>query len=115
MEAPDSPPDVIFSPSSTPQAQSTQQAANPARANGDSSAKINFGAPGSSWQTKKFIDEYERAENQLLDRQWDHSECGYLGSDRILLIAKSEVRRSSYSGPVIVGYQYETATREYER
>jgi hypothetical protein len=77
METPDSPPEqgAMFSPTFTPQAQSSQQAANPARANGDSNAKVNFGAPGSSYSTKKFVDEYERAENQLLDRQWDNSEC----------------------------------------
>jgi len=74
MEAPDSPPEqhVMFSPIQASQGQTSQQAANPTRTNGD--AKVNFGAPGSSWQTKKFNDEYERAENQLLDRQWDHSE-----------------------------------------
>jgi hypothetical protein len=78
MEAPDSPPEqnVMFSPTFTSQAQSSQQAANPGRANGDSNARVNFGAPGSSYSTKKFMDEYERAENQLLDRQWDNSECG---------------------------------------
>jgi hypothetical protein len=74
MEAPDSPPEqhVMFSPTQASQGQNSQQAANPARTNGD--GKVNFGAPGSSWQTKKFNDEYERAESQLLDRQWDHSE-----------------------------------------
>jgi len=66
----------MFSPTLTPQAQSSQHTANPARANGDSNAKVNFGAPGSSYSTKKFIDEYERAENQLLDRQWDHAKYG---------------------------------------
>ncbi len=76
MEAPDSPPEhVMLSPTSTSQAPSSQQTANLVRANGDSNAKVNFGAPGSTWQTKKFMDEYERAENQLLDRQWDHSKC----------------------------------------
>jgi len=78
MEAPDSPPEqgIMFSPTSTSQAQSSHQAANHARANGDSNAKVNFGAPGSSYSTKKFMDEYERAENQLLDRQWDHTKYG---------------------------------------
>ncbi|PMD64086.1 uncharacterized protein K444DRAFT_583824 [Hyaloscypha bicolor E] len=77
MEIPDSPPEqhIMFSPTNISQAQGSQQAANPARTNGDNSAKVNFGAPGSSWQTKKFNDEYERAESQLLDRNWDHSEC----------------------------------------
>lgn len=77
----------MFSPTQASQAQSSQQAANPARTNGDNSAKVNFGAPGSSWQTKKFNDEYERAESQLLDRNWDHSGCRYATVDRILLIA----------------------------
>lgn len=77
MEAPDSPPEqhTVFSPTYSSQAQSSQQAANSARTNGDNSAKVNFGAPGSSWQTKKFNEEYERAESQLLDRQWDHGDC----------------------------------------
>ncbi|PMD48705.1 hypothetical protein L207DRAFT_505750 [Hyaloscypha variabilis F] len=77
VEIPDSPPEhVMFSPTQASQPHGTQQAGNSARANGDNNAKVNFGAPGSSWQTKKFNDEYERAENQLLDRNWDHTKYG---------------------------------------
>ena len=75
MEIPDSPPEhVVFSPTQASQGQGSQQAGNSARTNGDNTAKVNFGAPGSSWQTKKFNDEYERVESQLADRNWDHSE-----------------------------------------
>lgn len=42
--------------------------------NGESSAKVNHGPPGSSWTTKKFQEEYERANTQVLDQNWDSSE-----------------------------------------
>jgi hypothetical protein len=32
--------------------------------------KINFGAPGSSWNTKKFNDEYDREYNKVIDKEW---------------------------------------------
>jgi hypothetical protein len=101
MEAPDSPPEqhIMFSPTHASQAQSSQQATNPARTNGDNSAKVNFGAPGSSWQTKKFNDEYERAESQLLDRQWDHSGC-----HSVLVRADTANRGTAkYGDPLIQG------------
>jgi hypothetical protein len=103
MEIPDSPPEQhsMFSPTSASQAQNSQQASNPTRTNGDNSAKVNFGAPGSSWQTKKFNDEYERAESQLLDRTWDHSECYY-----VLIYGKStESCAAKYGDPLIQAQQ----------
>jgi len=33
--------------------------------------KINFGAPGNTWSTKKFAEEYERAENLIMDKHWE--------------------------------------------
>lgn len=77
MEAPDSPPDLsqISSPNqSISQAQSggsQQQQATGSRVNGDT--RVNHGAPGSSWASKKFHDEYDRAYASLLDQQWDNS------------------------------------------
>jgi hypothetical protein len=79
MEAPDSPPEApqsfagpsssfLQSPNSS---QPTNHQANTSRSNGDSAAKVNHGAPGSSWTSKKFHDEYERAMNSLLDKNWD--------------------------------------------
>jgi hypothetical protein len=34
----------------------------------------SHGEPGSSWNTKKFQDEYEKAYSQLLDKGWSMSE-----------------------------------------
>ncbi|PBP22551.1 hypothetical protein BUE80_DR006534 [Diplocarpon rosae] len=66
LDTPDSPPE-----SSHLERQSAgPQGASLGRANGD--AKTNFGAPGSSYQTKKFGEEYEKVEAQLLDRQWEN-------------------------------------------
>jgi len=75
VEAPDSPPDAshlpavnqLFSSISSPQ-QSTSNRVN--GVNGETT-KCNHGAPGSSWSSKKFQDEYERAYGQLLDQGWD--------------------------------------------
>lgn len=79
MEAPDSPPETSHVPQqSSNQSQSSgsaQQANTSGRVNGDSGTKVNFGAPGSSWQTKKFNDEYEKTESMLLDRQWESELC----------------------------------------
>lgn len=32
------------------------------------------GAPGSSWNTKKFNEEYDRTGANVLDKDWDQSE-----------------------------------------
>ncbi|KAM0140419.1 hypothetical protein ACHAP3_002724 [Botrytis cinerea] len=68
MEAPDSPPELYSAPShnssdtpvTTPSKNATQE-------------KVNHGAPGSSWNSKKFKEEYDRAWEGLLDRNWDGS------------------------------------------
>lgn len=41
---------------------------------GGSSEKSASGAPGSSWNTKKFHEEFERAMTGVLDKDWDHGE-----------------------------------------
>ena len=71
MEAPDSPPDAHHATANQSAPLSASQAASGGRTNGDS--KTNHGAPGSSWNNKKWHDEYERASVQLLDQDWDHS------------------------------------------
>ena len=40
---------------------------------GGGGQKNNFGAPGSSYSGKKYHEEYERAMEGLLDKQWDGS------------------------------------------
>jgi len=76
MEAPDSPPELdrVVSPTqsfaSLPSG-SQQPSSSSGRVNGESGAKVNFGAPGSSWQTKKFNEEYDKMESQLLDKSWE--------------------------------------------
>ncbi|PVH74762.1 hypothetical protein DL98DRAFT_575501 [Cadophora sp. DSE1049] len=79
MEAPDSPPETNHASSSS-QIPPTPTQANTSggRVNGEgsggssSNTKANFGAPGSSWMTKKFNEEYEKAEANLLDRGWEN-------------------------------------------
>ncbi|KAF5870030.1 uncharacterized protein Bfra_010176 [Botrytis fragariae] len=64
MEAPDSPPDLYSAhnhsntPATTPSKSATQE-------------KVNHGAPGSSWNSKKFQEEYDRACEGLVDKNWD--------------------------------------------
>lgn len=70
IEAPDSPPEPERSPTQSFAGQPSQPS-NPNRVNGESGAKVNYGAPGSSWQTKKFHEEYDKMESQLLDKQWE--------------------------------------------
>lgn len=55
MDAPDSP--------TSPQTTSTFGWAQSkgGRGTADKETKVNFGAPGSSYSTKKFLEEYERA------------------------------------------------------
>jgi len=79
IDAPDSPPhDSGTWQTSGPQGPlrdfTTNQPLSPpsnagSRANGET--KIHFGAPGSSWNTKKFSEEYERTDLNLVDRQWN--------------------------------------------
>jgi len=69
MEAPDSPPETF---NNSFDGNSNSQAAGGNRASSESS-KVNHGAPGSSWNTKKFREEYDRVYNGLLDQNWDHS------------------------------------------
>ncbi|KAH7330104.1 hypothetical protein BKA65DRAFT_404961 [Rhexocercosporidium sp. MPI-PUGE-AT-0058] len=75
MEAPDSPPETTqVNSSGQASTASGTQANSSSRVNGEggsSSTKTNFGAPGSSWTTKKFNEEYEKAESNLLDRTWE--------------------------------------------
>jgi hypothetical protein len=71
MEAPDSPPDAHHAAANQSAPLSSGQGANGSRANGET--KTNHGAPGSTWNNKKWHDEYERASNQLLDQDWDNS------------------------------------------
>ncbi|KAG4441207.1 hypothetical protein IFR05_003325 [Cadophora sp. M221] len=76
MEAPDSPPETAHASSSSQAAgPSGTQANTSSRVNGEvgsSNTKTNFGAPGSSWSTKKFNEEYEKAEANMLDRAWEN-------------------------------------------
>jgi hypothetical protein len=73
MEGPDSPPDSHHLPIANHSVPvSGSQAAGGNRANGDT--KVNHGAPGSSWNNKKWHEDYERAYTQILDQTWDHSE-----------------------------------------
>ncbi|CCU81889.1 hypothetical protein BGHDH14_bghG005548000001001 [Blumeria hordei DH14] len=39
-------------------------------------AKFNFGAPGSSYDSRKYAEEYDRTEASILDRDWDISRYG---------------------------------------
>jgi hypothetical protein len=103
MEAPDSPPEtqnsaagLPFSPQSPGSSQQTQQA-NTSRANSDSAAKVNHGAPGSSWSSKRFHDDYERAMNSLLDQNWDQSKFVALVGER----QEANVRIAKYGDPLL--------------
>ena len=100
MEAPDSPPEqqAPLSPSFSPVApNSSQQASASPRANGDKAAKVDFGSPGSSYNNKKFNDDYDRAESSLLDRNWDHSECEVAWG-----IERANNRIDKYGDPLLV-------------
>lgn len=79
MEAPESPPEISHAnPASQASAPSGTQANTSGRLTGDvhgNTTKTNFGAPGSSWSTKKFNEEYEKAESNMLDRGWESESC----------------------------------------
>lgn len=81
MEAPDSPPEPSHAestslPSHPSSSQQTQQAGvSSGRVNGEGNTKPSYGAPGSSWQTKKFSEDYERAMRELIHQEWDACEC----------------------------------------
>ncbi|CAD6447156.1 5e86d77e-1ec0-4bea-b748-283f758c186d [Sclerotinia trifoliorum] len=71
MEAPDSPPDLYahnYSFSDTPVTTPSKSVAP--------QDKINHGSPGSSWTSKKFREEYDRAWDALVDRNWDGKKYG---------------------------------------
>lgn len=71
MEAPDSPPDLYannHSFSDTPATTPSKSAAP--------QDKINHGSPGSSWSSKKFREEYDRAWDALVDKNWDGKKYG---------------------------------------
>lgn len=87
MDTPDSPPDLYthsqsFSdtPATTPS--KSMNIATPHE-------KINHGAPGSSWTSKKFREEYDRIWDGLVHREWDGSEfssggCGGKGGEMLI-------------------------------
>lgn len=87
MEAPDSPPEMQHVAPSSSQAQSSSST----RVNGET--KVNHGAPGSSWNTKKFDEEYARAYNQLLDQNWDQSESSSLSTSFVGLAADGMIAK----------------------
>jgi hypothetical protein len=82
MEAPDSPPETNQVPTANHSAalSGSQTAASSQVAGGNrgSETKINHGAPGSSWNNKKWQEEYERSYALLLDQNWDPCEFGSL-------------------------------------
>ncbi|RAL65097.1 hypothetical protein DID88_001204 [Monilinia fructigena] len=66
METPDSPPEHYannHSLSDTPVKSPSKTAVT--------SDKVNHGVPGSSWSSKKYREEYDRAWDMLLDKNWD--------------------------------------------
>jgi len=77
-EAPDSPPEISHLPapaqSFTTHLTSSAQPTS-SRVNGEA-AKVNHGAPGSTWSTKKYQDEYDRACSSLVDQNWDNRKYG---------------------------------------
>ncbi|EPE25252.1 hypothetical protein GLAREA_11833 [Glarea lozoyensis ATCC 20868] len=79
MEAPDSPPH-LSSQNTIPnfsQMKPNQSNQSAVRVNGDGNgAKANFGTPGSSWSTKKFAEEHQRAYEMQVDRDWDPARYG---------------------------------------
>ncbi|RDL42280.1 uncharacterized protein BP5553_02259 [Venustampulla echinocandica] len=81
-DAPDSPPtSQTQSPSASfhrhqqSNPQQSQSNTSASRTNGDG-MKSNFGTPGSSWLSKKFTEEYDRAQSNVVDKNWDHTEFG---------------------------------------
>ena len=75
-EAPESPPETSHHPLANPSFSShlpISHESTSKQVNGDPS-KVSYGAPGSSWSTKKFRDEYERTFSALLDQNWDPGE-----------------------------------------
>ncbi|KAG9232071.1 hypothetical protein BJ875DRAFT_467889 [Amylocarpus encephaloides] len=76
MEAPDSPPHGSTQAQFVAQSKSVQSNSSAARANGEGNSKANFGSPGSSWSTKKFNEEYQRAYDAQTDKDWDVTKYG---------------------------------------
>lgn len=81
MDAPDSPPEMpsasignlITTLSSGSSKDTSPMTMAPPASKASGETKVSFGAPGSSWNTKKFSEEYERAEATLLDKNWNAS------------------------------------------
>ena len=76
VEAPDSPPhDSDMSPTDNQSAYANTLFPSNSNSNsnvrGSGVRKIDHGAPGSAWSSKKFQEEYNRAFNNLLDRDTD--------------------------------------------
>lgn len=67
-EAPDSPPAEYTGNNSA----SASSASN-SQINGEAGPKAAHSTAGSTWNNKKFQEEYQRAEGQLADQNWDAS------------------------------------------
>lgn len=70
-EAPDSPPAEA---SNNNNLAGPSQSSSSGQTNGSGGVtKISSGAPGATWNNKKFTEDYLRAEGTLVDRDWDAS------------------------------------------
>ncbi|KAH8652788.1 hypothetical protein BGZ60DRAFT_387387 [Tricladium varicosporioides] len=86
-DTPPHPPSQTMSPTYTQNKKSSfsapsgqQSNTGASRANGEGSgssgSKPNFGQPGSSYGTKKFHEEYERAMQSVIDKDYDVARYG---------------------------------------
>ncbi|RDW66266.1 hypothetical protein BP6252_09901 [Coleophoma cylindrospora] len=73
-EAPDSPPAEVSNSNNFVSA-SESSSSNQVNGGG-SAAKISSGAPGATWNNKKFMEDYHRADATLVDRDWDATRYG---------------------------------------
>lgn len=73
MDTPDSPPETqtLSGPSSSFTGPQPQYNGGKALSKTEEASKINHGVPGSSYSSKKFQEDYERAYNSLIDKNWD--------------------------------------------
>lgn len=62
--------------------------------------KTNFGAPGSSYASKKFQDEYDKVESGLLDRGW---QSAFFSSSSRGIGRQADVAGRSISGCAVPG------------
>ncbi|KAF4621573.1 hypothetical protein G7Y89_g14515 [Cudoniella acicularis] len=74
--SPPTPKQQSSQPSGSQQSQSNTGASRVNGEGGSTSVKANFGAPGSSYATKKFNEEYERALQSVVDKDWDGTKYG---------------------------------------